>query len=189
MIHKRLAFLRKNAKVVIPILIVIIFFFSFINQNQDQEQNYERLSNMNSIEELKKDSNLTSVNNNLDYTIAQAQNLGRGERGLFAKKNYKKDDVIEICPCLKMKGSSVDKNNILHTYFFTPNNRTNNDSLLALGYCGLINHSDSKQNCSWIVSEDDNNIIMYATKDIVIGEEFFTNYGKNYWASKNNKVD
>jgi Na+/H+ antiporter NhaC len=66
MIHKRLAFLRKNAKVVIPILIVIIFFFSFINQNQDQnqEQNYEGLSNMNSIEELKKDSNLTSVNNN-----------------------------------------------------------------------------------------------------------------------------
>lgn len=54
MIHKRLAFLRKNAKVVIPILIVIIFFFSFINQNQDQEQNYEGLSNMNSIEELKK---------------------------------------------------------------------------------------------------------------------------------------
>ena len=77
MIHKRLVFLRKNAKVVIPILIVIIFFFSFINQNQDQEQeqNYEGLSNMNSIE------------------------------------------------------------------------------------------------------------------DIVIGEEFFTNYGKNYWASKNNKVD
>jgi hypothetical protein len=39
------------------------------------------------------------------------------------------------------------------------------------------------------VSEDDNNIIMYATKDIVVCEEFFTNYGKNYWASKNNKVD
>jgi hypothetical protein len=36
MIHKRFAFIRKNAKVVIPVLIVIIFVFSFINHNQAQ---------------------------------------------------------------------------------------------------------------------------------------------------------
>ena len=185
--HKRFAFIRKNAKVVIPILIVIIFFFSFINTNLAQSS--EGLSNMYSIEDLKKDTNLNSVSNSLDYTIKQAQGLGRGERGLFAKKNYKKDDIIEICPTIRMNGSSIDKKNILHTYFFTPHNKTNHDSLLALGYCGLINDSKSKQNCSWIVSDDDNNITMYATKDIAQGEEFFTSYGEKYWASKTNKVE
>jgi hypothetical protein len=185
--HKRFAFIRKNAKVVIPILIVIIFVFSFINHNQ--EQSSEGLSNMYTIDELKKDTDLNSVSNNLDYTIAQATDLGKGERGLFAKKNYKKDDVIEVCPTLKMNSSNVDKKNVLRSYFFTPHNKTNNDSLLALGYCGLINDSKSKQNCSWIVSDDDNNITMYATKDIARGEEFFTSYGENYWASKNKKVE
>ena len=183
--HKRFAFIRKNAKIVIPILIVIILFFSFINENLYTEG----LSNLYSIDDLKADTNLNSVSNSLDYNISPAQGLGRGERGLFAKKNYKKNDVIEVCPTLKMNASTIDKNNVLHTYFFTPNNKTNNDSLLALGYCGLINHSDTKKNCSWIVSQDDNNITMYATKDIASGEEFFTSYGDNYWASnKTNKV-
>lgn len=71
--NTRFAFIRKNAKVVIPILIVIIFFFSFINTNQ--EQNSEGLSNNYSIEELKKDTNINSVSNSLDYTITQAQGL------------------------------------------------------------------------------------------------------------------
>ena len=182
--HKRFAFIRKNAKVVIPILIVIIFFFSFINENQSQSS--EGLSNMYTIDDLKKDTNLNSINNTLDYTIKQAQGLEKGERGLFAKKDYKKDDIIEICPTLKMDSSTIDKNNTLHTYFFSPNNKTKNNSLLALGYCGLINDSKSKQNCSWIVSEDDNYITMYATKDITKGEEFFTSYGENYWKNKSN---
>ena len=139
--HKRFAFIKKNAKVVIPALILIIIIFSVINHNQAQSS--EGLSNMTTIDELEKDTNINSVSNSLEYTIAQAQNLGRGERGLFAKKNYKKNDVIEVCPTLKMNASTIDKNNVLHTYFFTPNNKPNNDSLLALGYCGLINHSDT----------------------------------------------
>jgi hypothetical protein len=183
--HKQLSFLRKNAKVVIPILIVIILFFSFINQST----NSEGLSNMYTIDDLIKDTNLNSVSNTLDYTIKQAQGLEKGERGLFAKKNYKINDIIEICPTLKMDSSTIDKNNTLHTYFFIPNDKTKNNSLLALGYCGLINDSKSKQNCSWIVSADDNFITMYATKDIAKGEEFFTSYGENYWKDKTTKVE
>lgn len=183
--HRRFDFIRKNAKIVIPILIAIILFFSFINQNK----NSEGLSNLYSIDDLKADPDLNNVNNSLNYTVSQAQGLGRGERGLFAKKNYKKGDIIEVCPTLKTNGSEIDNKNILHTYFFTPHDKTVNNSLLALGYCGLINHSVPRQNCSWIVSDDDNNVTMYATKDIANGEEFFTNYGDNYWASKNNKVE
>ena len=184
--HKqRFSFFRKHTKLLIPILIAIIFTFSYINVSQ----NTEGLSNMVSIDDLKKDSDVNNVTNSLDYSIKQAQGLRKGERGLFAKKDYKKNDIIEICPTLKMNSSTIEKENIVHTYFFSPNNKTKHDSLLALGYCGLINDSKSKQNCSWIVSDDDNNITMYATKDIAQGEEFFTSYGENYWASKTNKVE
>ena len=34
--HKRFAFIRKNAKVVIPALILIIIIFSVINHNLEQ---------------------------------------------------------------------------------------------------------------------------------------------------------
>jgi hypothetical protein len=65
--YKRFAFIRKNAKVVIPILIVIIFVFSFINHNQ--AQSLEGLSSMNMNNDLKKDSNI----------IAQLEDLENGE--------------------------------------------------------------------------------------------------------------
>jgi hypothetical protein len=73
--YKRFAFIRKNAKVVIPALILIIIIFSVINHNL--EQGSEGLSNMTTIDDLKKDTNINSVSNSLEYTIAQAQNLGR----------------------------------------------------------------------------------------------------------------
>lgn len=183
--HNRFAFFRKHSKLLIPILIGIILIFSFINASKSTEG----LSNLYTINDLEKDNSIGTINNSLDYTITQASNLKNGERGLFAKKNYKKDDIIEICPTLKLKGSDIAKSNVLHTYFFSPNDYSNYDSLLALGYCGLINDSKSKQNCSWVVSKDDNNVTMYATKDIAQGEEFFTSYGDNYWASKKNKVE
>lgn len=82
--HKqRFSFFRKHTKLLIPILIAIIFTFSYINVK-------EGLSNMVSIDDLKKDSDVNNVTNSLDYSIKQAQGLIEGERGLFAKKDYKK---------------------------------------------------------------------------------------------------
>jgi len=112
--HKRFAFLRKNAKIVIPCLIFIILFFSFINETQSSEG----LSNMYSVADLEKDTDINTINNSLDYTIAQSQSLGKGERGLFAKKNYKENDLIEICPTLKMNGSEIDKKKCITYIFF-----------------------------------------------------------------------
>jgi hypothetical protein len=65
--HKRFAFIRKNAKVVIPALILIIIIFSVINHNL--EQGSEGLSSMNMNNDLKKDSNI----------ITQLADLENGE--------------------------------------------------------------------------------------------------------------
>ena len=85
-----------------------------------------------------------------------------------------------------MESSEVSNSNILNNHFFKGNNKKNN--LVSLGYCSIINHSDTKQNCSWKVSKDDNTLSFYAIKPIKKGEELYTNYGKGYWANKNNKV-
>ena len=61
-------------------------------------------------------------------------------------------------------------------------------NLVSLGHCSLINHSEKKQNCTWNVSKDDNTITFYAIKPIKKGEELYTNYGKEYWNNKINKV-
>lgn len=119
------------------------------------------------------------------FTVKDSYLLGKGERGLFATRDYKKGEVIEICPTLKMNHNEVSNTNILNYHFFRGNNKKN--SLLALGYCSIINHSDTKQNCSWNVEKDDNTITMYAIKPITKGEELYSNYGKNYWSNKNNK--
>ena len=123
--------------------------------------------------------------NNLDFDIKDSLILKKGERGLFATKNYEINDIIEICPTLKMNSSEVAESNILNHHFFKANNSNNqNNSLVSLGYCSLINHSQEKQNSSWKVSSDDNTIIMYAIKPIKKGEELYSNYGEGYWKGK-----
>lgn len=129
-----------------------------------------------------------NFDNILNFSIQDSLILKKGERGLFANKNYKKDEVIEICPTLKMKQNEVSSSNILNHHFFEANNLNNeNNSLVSLGYCSLINHSKDKQNCTWKVSKDDNKIYMYAIKPIKKGEELYSNYGDNYWQNKNYK--
>ena len=130
--------------------------------------------------------NKESFINKSYFEVKDSNILEKGERGLFATKNYKKNDVIETCPTLIMNHNEVSNSNILNYHFFKGNNKKN--SLLSLGYCSIINHSDSKQNCTWKVSNDDNTITMYATKPILKGEEIYSNYGKSYWSNKKNKI-
>ena len=103
-------------------------------------------------------------------------------RGLFATKDYKKNETIEFCPTLVMKMSQVTRDNIIRDHLFQGSNIEN--SLLALGYCSLINHSKEKQNCTWNVADDDEFIEMIATEDIKKGDEILTNYGAGYWIGK-----
>lgn len=126
----------------------------------------------------------TFINKSL-FEVKDSYLLGKNERGLFATKDYKKNDIIEICPTIKMIQNEIPSSNILHSHFFESNNKK--DSLLSLGYCSIINHSDTKQNCSWNVSQDDNTITMYAIKPIKKGEELYSNYGPTYWSNKQNK--
>ena len=116
----------------------------------------------------------------LDFYVKQSDYLPFESNGLFASRNYKKGEVIENCPALKLNKSNIDE--IYNDYSFKANKPGIENRLFSLGYCGLINHSDNNYNVSWNVI-DDKFIQFYCIKNIKKDEEFLTNYGKKYWNS------
>tara|TARA_B100000686_G_scaffold201976_1_gene208984 strand:+ start:1367 stop:1798 length:432 start_codon:yes stop_codon:yes gene_type:complete len=117
------------------------------------------------------------VVNDSSFEIRESSLKGAG-RGLFATKNYKEGDIIEVCPTV-LVDNDMDGGNLITHYLFS--SHSGDETLVAFGYCSLINHSEEKWNCTWEVSEDDKLVKMFAIKDIQIGEEFFSHYGDEYW--------
>jgi len=118
---------------------------------------------------------------NIDYVVPHVEikiSKEIGSRGVFANKDYKKDDVIEICPTIFEETSKFQ--GILKDYIFKYDDK---NSLLAFGFCSMYNHSDN-YNALWTVLSKDQ-IKFYATKDIKKGEEIFTSYGDGYWKTRN----
>ncbi len=115
-----------------------------------------------------------------DYVVPfiQIKNSEKiGSRGVFATKDYKKDDIIEICPTISDKTSTFQ--GITKDYIFKYDET---DSILAFGFCSMYNHAD-EYNALWTVLSK-NQLKMYATKDIKKGEEILISYGDGYWKSR-----
>jgi hypothetical protein len=111
--------------------------------------------------------------------------LDNDERGLFATKDYNEGDTIEVCPTLIMVKDDIPADNIIHEHLFKGSKKGNH--LLSLGYCSIINHSKDKQNCTWQISHDDRYITAVAITDIKKGDELYSNYGNDYWESRDYK--
>jgi hypothetical protein len=102
-------------------------------------------------------------------------------RGVFANKDYKKGDILEICPAIKF-GHRIDDSIPLSNYGFNINNNYN---ILAFGYCSLYNHSDTP-NAHWSIINE-NQIQITILNDIKKNEEIFVHYGETYWESRKSK--
>jgi hypothetical protein len=95
------------------------------------------------------------------------------DRGVFANKNYKKNEILEICPTVTVP-FKISKP--LQSYVFEYDENYN---LFPLGYCGMYNHSDTP-NVLWNIT-DNLSIKLSVIKDININEEIYINYGNEYW--------
>ena len=49
----------------------------------------------------------------------------------------------------------------------------------------MLNHSRNNFNCDWVIEDD--NIKMFATRNISAGEELLNNYGETYWSTRSLK--
>lgn len=96
-------------------------------------------------------------------------------RGVFAKKKFLKNEVIERSPVivLNKKDSYLCEKTILDHYLFAWKN--NQDGAIALGYGSLYNHS-YHPNAFWEHDYRKRELIFRALKDIKKSEEITTNY-------------
>lgn len=108
---------------------------------------------------------------NYKLSIQHTETMGRG---VFANKDFKKGDTLEICPIIFI-GDLVDAHWIgtsLEDYVF----EWNGNLAIALGYGSLYNHSSSPNaKHSRLIGEQC--IHFTASRSIRKGDQIFINYG------------
>lgn len=97
-------------------------------------------------------------------------------RGVFASEFIKSGEILEECHFIP-----VDKNisypQILHEHFFSwP--KGGEDLVICLGFGSIFNHSDNDFNADWETDTTKKKLIFFSLRDIIPGEEIFTNYQK-----------
>lgn len=111
--------------------------------------------------------------------IGQSKIGGTYGRGVFAGKNFKLGDIIEIAPYIQDNINNVK--GIMTDYVFKKPG-TENEVIIVFGYGSMYNHSD-KPNTD--LGVDETNFVIMATNDIKKDEEIFISYGPGYWVSRN----
>ena len=61
-------------------------------------------------------------------------------RGVFANKDFKKGEIVEVCPLISDKRSNIN-NSIIKDYTFK--NKFKDEEVIVFGLCSLYNHSDN----------------------------------------------
>jgi uncharacterized protein len=114
--------------------------------------------------------------------LAESEISGAG-RGVFAKVDIKKGEIIERCPFIEIPAGDTSKLNesFLVTYFFYFG-KEKEQIALALGFGSLYNHS-SKPIAKYEILSNQMIIKFSALKDIGRDEEITINYASG---SKNN---
>jgi SET domain-containing protein len=107
--------------------------------------------------------------------------------GVFAGKNYKKKEIVEISPFIQIGEEHLQEingeKNPLRDYVFTSHLK-NNHELVVFGNGSLFNHSKNP-NVYYYHDQTGNRLLYYAAKkSIRKGEELFISYGNEHSVNK-----
>lgn len=108
-------------------------------------------------------------------------------RGVFAKTDIKKDEVVERCPIIevpKNDTSNLNESTLIEYFFFFGKDKKR--IALALGFGSIYNHSD-KPNATYKVKPKEKVIDFIATKNIKKDKEITFNYRNNQKPEKEKK--
>ena len=98
--------------------------------------------------------------------------------GVFANKDYKEGDVVEINRFLEF----VDNNSGLENYVFK-SHLSSNKNIIVLGNGSVFNHHDNNNVNYYYINKK--GFFMYkANKDINKGEELYINYGSSWFSNR-----
>ena len=145
----------------IVIICVFIYLFNFRNES-------------NIIDDYK------STVIEYDKFIVKESLIPNSGRGVFSNKDFKKGEIVEICPLISDKKENINKS-IIKDYTFK--NKFKDEEVIVFGLCSLYNHSDN--NNIYHDQDGKGNMVYKAVRDIKKGEELYVNYGSNYWNSRN----
>lgn len=117
--------------------------------------------------------------NNKDLIIKKSKIKSAG-LGVYSLRDFKVEDIVEICPIIRVPDYSFTKDNILTDYIFK--DPLNEDyKLIALGNGSIYNHADVPNLKYYYHNEK---MIFQATKKILIGDELYISYGYGWWSSR-----
>ena len=113
------------------------------------------------------------ASNNVYISKSRILNAGRG---VFARRDIKKDEIIERCPVIEVPkyDTSNLRESILVTYFFYFG-RNKERSAIALGFGSISNHT-YKRNARFKIKQKDMIIDFVALNDIKKDDEITFNY-------------
>lgn len=100
--------------------------------------------------------------------------------GVFAGRDFKKDETIEICPYLKIFKGHMNDECEVGDYTFEFDDES---EVLIQGYGSMYNHH-KENNVDYFYDEGDDMFEFVALRDIKKGEELTVNYGDDYWNAR-----
>ena len=124
-------------------------------------------------------------NNNLELKNSRIDGAGIG---VFAKTNFKKDDIVERCPIVIINPSNnLDLSVVEYSFSYNCDceickRHGGTLAILPLGYGGMYNTALTKPeaNIDYYININSKVLIFYATKNIKVGDEILTFYGMYY---------
>jgi SET domain-containing protein len=107
--------------------------------------------------------------------VSVAPSPGRG-RGVFARRPFARNEVIEVCPVIALSERDADRLNEtgLYDYYFGWG-EDGKQAAIALGFGSLYNHSFTP-NAEHRKDAADNTMSIVAVREITAGEEIFIRY-------------
>jgi len=118
-------------------------------------------------------------NSYIDKISIKKSLIPNSGRGVFAEKDFKKGEVIEVCPLITDYKKNF-ANSKIKDYTFKSKFKPDQE-VIVFGMCSMYNHSD---NFNVGHNQDPENMIFTAQRDIKKGEELYVNYGTDYWNSR-----
>lgn len=107
-----------------------------------------------------------------DLVIRKVRGMGRG---VFAGRAYRKNEVIEVCPIIRIPSQATDSVGGGLEYYVYLWGEAGDELAVALGYGSLYNHS-SYPNAWFAVRLKRNEIVFRAIRAIAPGEQIFIDY-------------
>ena len=125
--------------------------------------------------------------NEADYLYIKPSQIPNAGLGLFTAIKLQKGDIIATFHGEVLKEQEAQRRQAenKHDYFMNLPNGLTLDCQNTQGFAKMANDgTNTTFTCNAIITLYENQVVLVARKTILIHEEIFTSYGKQYWNAR-----